>query len=141
MQLHKLSENGVEMDNKTMDVRRLQWPDIIRRCNESGMTRTDWCRENNVSLRSFYYHQTKLRRQLYDALEDAESVCALPVKSRGNNEIAEIPITAECRAQCPEFIAFSPDAVIKPDGIIVGISNSLRPSLLEVVLKQLSHAE
>ena len=43
------------------------WLDVIRQCRASGMTNQDWCEQNTVSLKSYYYWLAKIRKL---ALED-----------------------------------------------------------------------
>ena len=38
------------------------WLDVIRQCKASGLTSQAWCEQNNVSLKSYYYWITKIRR-------------------------------------------------------------------------------
>ena len=45
------------MDEITNEVRLREWREIIRTWSKSGMTKKDWCNENNVPLRQFYYWQ------------------------------------------------------------------------------------
>jgi len=38
------------------------WLDVIRQCRASGMTNQDWCEQNAVSLKSYYYWLAKIRK-------------------------------------------------------------------------------
>ncbi|MFN2939120.1 IS66 family insertion sequence element accessory protein TnpA [Lachnospiraceae bacterium YH-ros2226] len=55
------------MDKITSDVRHKQWLDIIHACNASGLTRTAWCEQNGINIKTFYYWQRQLRREAHDA--------------------------------------------------------------------------
>ena len=46
----------------TNDLKAQKWTEIVVNCNESGMSKTAWCRENNVSIKSFFYWQHKLQK-------------------------------------------------------------------------------
>lgn len=37
-------------------VQRAEWAERIRQCSESGLTVSEWCRENGINLRQ---HRTK----------------------------------------------------------------------------------
>lgn len=51
------------MDKITHEVRLNNWQTIITKCNNSGLSKRDWCIQNHVSEKSFYYWQRKLRMQ------------------------------------------------------------------------------
>ncbi len=43
------------MDKITHEVRLEQWTQIINECLASGMNKTEWCRKNGISDKSFFY--------------------------------------------------------------------------------------
>ena len=43
-------------------IRIQQWVKLLQMANESGLSRRDWCKENDISENAFYYWQRKLRR-------------------------------------------------------------------------------
>ena len=49
------------MDKSTHEMRLMKWTAIIKECRSSGKTVTAWCSENNISSKSFYYWQRKVR--------------------------------------------------------------------------------
>ena len=51
------------MDQITTDVRTRAWTSIVTECNSSSLSKQEWCRQNNVSIKSFYYWQRKLRME------------------------------------------------------------------------------
>lgn len=60
------------MEQLTTDVRTRSWASIVTECNQSALTKQEWCRQNNVSIKSFYYWQHKLRRENAQHLGFAE---------------------------------------------------------------------
>lgn len=50
------------------------WLDVIRQCRASGLTNQAWCMQHGISLKSYYYWLSKIRKL---ALEE------LPRKSYG----------------------------------------------------------
>ncbi|WP_416385612.1 IS66 family insertion sequence element accessory protein TnpA, partial [Blautia producta] len=38
-----------------------KWLDIIHRCRESGLSNRQWCQENGIQLKSYYYWLSKIR--------------------------------------------------------------------------------
>lgn len=35
---------------------------------ESGLTVSEWCRENNINLKTYYYHLRKIRKKLCEQI-------------------------------------------------------------------------
>lgn len=58
-------------------VKLQHWLDVIRQCRASGMTNQEWCEQNGVSLKSYYYWLAKIRKL---ALKDLprKAVCFCP---------------------------------------------------------------
>ncbi len=44
----------------------MKWAEIIREANNSGLTKTEWCRQNDIRIRQFYYWQKVVREHLPD---------------------------------------------------------------------------
>lgn len=42
-----------------------EWAEKIQCCRESGLTVSEWCRENNINLKTYYYH---LRKKLCEQI-------------------------------------------------------------------------
>ena len=49
------------MDRSAYEIRKKQWQHIVSECINSSMNKTEWCRQNGISLRSVYYWQKKFR--------------------------------------------------------------------------------
>ena len=45
-----------------------EWTERIQSCRESGMTVSEWCRNNNINLKTYYYHLRKLRKKLCEQI-------------------------------------------------------------------------
>ncbi len=52
-----------------------KWLAIIRECINSDLSNEEWCEQNNVSIKSYYYYLAKLRKM---AIEQ------IPYKKRNN---------------------------------------------------------
>ena len=50
------------IDKETTDIRIQAWLDLIRSANESGLTRGEWCKNNDISESAFYYWLKKIRK-------------------------------------------------------------------------------
>ena len=45
-----------------------EWAEKIRCCQESGLTVSEWCRNNNINLKTYYYHLRKLRKKICEQI-------------------------------------------------------------------------
>lgn len=61
------------MDNSTRLYRLQQWSKDIQNRAESGLTVSEWCRQNNVTRYQYYYRQRILRRMAAAQLRLSEA--------------------------------------------------------------------
>ncbi len=38
------------------------WLEVIHKCRASGLTNTEFCKQNNISEKSYYYYLAKIRK-------------------------------------------------------------------------------
>ena len=78
------------MDQLTHNVRRSNWINIIRQCQDrpAGTTAKQWLVENDISEKSYYYWLRKIRREVCeqeglqeDTNPSALSFVEIPVKT------------------------------------------------------------
>ena len=55
------------MDQIVHEVRSRNWASIITECSQSTLTKLEWCRQNGINIKSFYYWQRKLRNEAMHA--------------------------------------------------------------------------
>ena len=67
----------------TNDIKTQKWTEIVVSCNESGMSKTAWCRENNVSIKSFFYWQHKLRMNMIDSSPTTKAAEIVQINLQG----------------------------------------------------------
>ena len=54
------------MDQVTLaknQIRADRWHMLIQTCQQSGQTVVNWCEENNINIKTYYYWLRKLRKQ------------------------------------------------------------------------------
>lgn len=54
------------MDQVTLaknQIRADRWHMLIQTCRQSGQTVVNWCEENNINIKTYYYWLRKLRKQ------------------------------------------------------------------------------
>lgn len=56
------------MDQIIHKVRHSMWRDIILQCQDrsTGMSTKQWLQENQISEKSYYYWQRKLRNEIFE---------------------------------------------------------------------------
>ena len=108
------------MDQLTHTVRRSNWINIIRQCQDrpAGTTAKQWLAENDISEKSYYYWLRKIRREVceQEGLQEVTTPSAL--------SFVEIPVkTALDTTPVPAVpAAMTPVAVIRsgpPDAGII----------------------
>ena len=116
------------MDQLTHTVRRSNWINIIRQCQDrpAGTTAKQWLTENDISEKSYYYWLRKIRREVceQEGLQEAANPSAL--------SFVEIPVkTALDTAPVPTVpAAMTPVAVIRSGRLTLELSNDISESLL-----------
>ena len=51
------------------EVKQTQWAEMVRQRNESGLTVTEWCRQNGINLKTYYYRLKRLRQAVCNEIE------------------------------------------------------------------------
>ena len=95
------------MDQLTHTVRRSNWINIIRQCQDrpAGTTAKQWLAENDISEKSYYYWLRKIRREVCeqeglqeDTNPSALSFVEIPVKTA----LDTTPVPAVPAAMTPD---------------------------------------
>lgn len=121
------------MDQLTHTVRRSNWINIIRQCQDrpAGTTAKQWLAE-----KSYYYWLRKIRREVceQEGLQDVTNPSAL--------SFVEIPVkTALDTTPVPTVpAAMTPVAVIRSGRLTLELSNDISESLLCRLLQEVLHA-
>ena len=122
------------MDQLTHTVRRSNWINIIRQCQDrpAGTTAKQWLVENDISEKSYYYWLRKIRREVCEQ-EELQKVTNPPALS-----FVEIPVkTALDIAPVPTVpAAMTPVAVIRSGRLTLELSNDISESLLCRLLQE-----
>lgn len=123
------------MDQTTHNVRRANWLAIITQCQErpEGISVKQWLSDNGVKEKAYYYWLRKFRKEAYEQMQP-------PVANENSgNEIAFTEISIPAKTASAESYE-NPVAVIRYNGVSIGISNEISDSLLSRILREMSHA-
>lgn len=71
-----------------------EWVERIRQCRESGLTVSEWCRQNSINPKTYYYHLRKIRKEICEQIP--VPIMTVPEESHSvkisiGDMIAEIP--------------------------------------------------
>ena len=115
---------GSNIDACTKAVRMQKWGSILRDCKSSGQSNAVYCAEHEISIKTFYYWQNKLRKE-------AASALAVGNTSR---------VQTESHAIVPVGISgmSSASITIHKSGFTVEIADGTSPVVIEAVLAALS---
>ena len=118
------------MDQIVHTVRQQQWLTIVQACNASGQPKNQWCNENGVDRRKFYYWQKKFRAELYQEAQERSCTALVQPSNTGNDQSALVELPASPMPLAKEE-HFQPDAVIRIGTVSVEISNTASKALVE----------
>ena len=69
------------------------WLDVIRQCRASGLTNQIWCEQHDISLKSYYYWLSKIRKLALEELPRKKNgihMCTLPNRNISRSTPAAI---------------------------------------------------
>ena len=61
------------------EVKLAQWTEMVKIRNESGLTVTDWCKQNGINLKTYYYRLKRLRQAVCNEIEQHDIVPVKPI--------------------------------------------------------------
>ncbi|WP_288704746.1 IS66 family insertion sequence element accessory protein TnpB [uncultured Ruminococcus sp.] len=61
------------------EVKLSKWAEMVRKRNESGLTVTDWCKENGINLKTYYYRLKRVRQAVCNEIEQHDIVPVEPI--------------------------------------------------------------
>ncbi len=56
------------------EVKLAQWAEMVKSRNESGLTVTDWCKQNSINLKTYYYRLKRLSQAVCNEIEQHDIV-------------------------------------------------------------------
>ena len=61
------------------EIKLAQWAEMVRQRNESGLTVTDWCKQNGINLKTYYYRLKRVRQAVCNEIEQHDIVPVEPI--------------------------------------------------------------
>lgn len=101
------------------------WTPIIQKCKNSGMTVKDWCVENDINEKRFYYWQRRVREEVL-------------APAMTTHEVA--PTFIKIPDYTPKVTTdFQPDMVLNYGSLRLELKNSVTSELLDKVVQVIRH--
>lgn len=124
------------MDQITHDVRRQNWLNIITQCQNrpSGTSVHQWCINNAIGEKAYYYWLRKLRQEVHDASTQLSTI-----NTSCDVAFVEMPVS-DTVLKSQESDTLASVAVIRKNGMEIEISNSISEKILSLLIKEVSLA-
>lgn len=137
------------MDQEVNIIRIENWKRLILEANNSGLSKTEWCRQNNISSKTFFYWQRKIRlMKAQKALSSSE----LPSVSTGQKTAIssdfvdmthlykETTAPTESVPSGNSQSGFAPQLMLLANQYRILIGEDVREQTLSTVLRAIKHA-
>lgn len=128
------------MDRITHDIRRSNWLEILNQSRQrpAHTTIKQWCLDNGISEKSYYYWQRKFRQEAAAQVSVPAATDSAPVT------FAEIPFAYKDVPSEPaatdSVSAVQPTAVFKYKDLTIAVTNEISDALLSRIIRKVTHA-
>lgn len=108
------------------DLRMREWSEMVRECSRSGLTIREWCGDNGINIKTYYYRLKRVRDCICDSKFDSsvDSNC-----SSNHHDIVPIPVETVSDNVQPIKISTS--------NISIELPTSVTPQLLQTAIEVL----
>lgn len=103
-----------------------QWSKIIQDCQSSSLSVTEWCKQNGIGAKSYYYWLRKIRSKSCETME-------LPVP------VIKQPIVPLQLSHLESFKSPGPLVTIRLGSASIDITEGASQAMIETVLKSLQN--
>ena len=126
------------MDQLTHNVRRANWLNIIKQCQErpANVTVRQWLKDNDIKEKSYYYWLRKFRKESYDQMQ----LLAVTEEPAEISFVEFAAPTSKKAASTQDSLNSTTTAVIRHGAITLEISNAISEEVLSLLLKEVIHA-
>lgn len=112
------------------NMRRQSWGLMISDQINSGLSIREWCAQNGISTKTYYYRRRQVQAMLLDAAQESRFTEVIPPGSESVSNAAAVS----------DSMAFKPQLVMSVDGALIGIDQNTPKQLLADTLEILRHA-
>ena len=126
------------MDQKASQIRRSQWERIVFEGNKATISKKEWCKQNGISEKSFYYWQRKIRTQAVETLEATKAV-SMPVPASTFVELPFLSTPQPAMEPTPPQ-SLSPELMMQIGDCRIYVTGAVQEHTLGTVMKVIRHA-
>ena len=127
------------MDKRSLEIRTRQWYEIILEANSSSLSKKEWCRQNSISLKSFYYWQRKLRQKEAEKLRDVTPAALTCLNETSAHSLsANTPVETEERIRSAGT-GFIPEIIMQKGAYHLLVGKGVSEGTLITVLRAIDH--
>ncbi|WP_370808897.1 IS66 family insertion sequence element accessory protein TnpB [[Ruminococcus] torques] len=136
------------MSNKRAPGRSLdEWMELVTECRQSGLTDAAWCNEHGISPSCFYNAVTRLRKKACQIPDPVGKASTLHLTSH-KQDVVQIAIEPESspaglipdNGNSPMHLDNSHTIEIEADGLLIRMSNEIKPVLLKMLMDTLKES-
>ena len=84
------------------EVKLAQWAEMVRSRNESGLTVTDWCKQNGINIKTYYYRLKRMQQAVCSEIEQHDIVTAIPADAPQSEDENIILIVGDVKISLPD---------------------------------------
>lgn len=142
------------MEKEVLEARIHSWIPVIRQASQSGMTHKEWCIQNGIPIRKYYYWQKAVRQYILEHpdFDQADQNCRTsgtlpqPVRQTQPAVPAFYEVSLDADQKVPGVSGqnsgspFSPEIVMEYEGIRLLIGRTVSEGTLSTVLSVIRHA-
>lgn len=121
--------------NPDKQVKLQYWLDVIRQCRASGLTNQIWCEQHDISLKSYYYWLSKIRKLALEELPRKKNGIHMCTDQQSSFFVGSSSEFAELSLPGRESPRLNPAAVLHAGSITVELYESTSAQMLETILK------
>lgn len=84
------------MDKLTVashEARLSLWLERIRACKSSGLSVKEWCKQNGLTDKNYYYWMRKIKREAFETLQEQASVEEIPFQKKTVFSQISLPVS------------------------------------------------
>ena len=112
------------------NLRRQSWALMIQEQANSGLSVREWCAQNGIGTKAFYYRRRQVQAMLLDTAQGSRFAEVVPPVSEAVSDC--VPIS--------DAMTFKPQLVMSVGGAMIGIDQNTPKQLLVDTLEILRHA-
>ena len=116
----------------TKTMRRESWAAMLREQASSGLTIHEWCDQNQISTKAFYYRRKQVQAMVLDSVH-APSFVELP-------EPQVTPTVIDVSGHTSNGSCFSPQLTISARDVIIGVDQNTPSQLVSDILRIIRNA-